>query len=87
MPKFNVDVKAFINVTVEADDKRDARRVADAFVENAMFASEQLVAGYNEGLPKDAVGRIVPGEYGPSVDGTSEVERADEDDNDEGDDQ
>lgn len=79
MRKYTVDVKAFVNVTVLANSKAEARRVADAFVENAMTISEQEVLGYNSGLPEDTVGTINPAEYGPCVDGTSEVELEDED--------
>lgn len=74
MTRYTVDVKAFVNITVEAENEDDARKVADAFVENAMYASVEGVWAYNQGLPKDTVGTVVPDEYSLSVDGESDVD-------------
>lgn len=74
MARYTVDVKAFYSITVEAENEDDARRVADTFVENVMCAESATCDGYNEGLPSDAVGKIIPGDYGPDIDGESEVE-------------
>ena len=75
--KFNVDVKAFINITVEAPNEDAARKAADEFVEQGLYASEQQVRGYNEGNASPDIS-IVPAEYSPSVDGESDVEEADD---------
>ena len=73
MPQYEVDVKAFINVTVRADSPEDARIVADAFVENGLWASPEGVRSYNEGTD-NPIGVVVPKEYEPAVDGDSVVE-------------
>lgn len=72
MPKYSVDVKAFIAFEVEAENEDDARAVADAFVENCLVAEHATVEGYNEGLD-DPIGAVVPSEIVPSVDGETDV--------------
>ena len=75
MPKFTVDVKAFINVAIEAESEAAARAAADNFVE-AMSPGYQYIVGYNAGGETDAP-RIDPDQTGGfSVDGQSEVEEA-----------
>jgi hypothetical protein len=78
MPRYTVDVKAFVSFDVDAPTEADARIAADAFVENCLTASHATVEGYNSGLPEDTVGRIVPSEISPSVDGETDVEETDE---------
>ena len=74
MPKFTVDVKAFISVTVLADTEADARTAADAFAEG-LSPTPDYIIGWNSGLPEDAVGRVDPDETGEwAVDGESDVE-------------
>ena len=73
MPQFDVDVKAFINITVRADSRDEARTVADTFVENCLSATPNTVRGYNLGLPEDTLGVVVPKVYELAVDGVSDV--------------
>ena len=76
LKKFEVDVKAFISVTVEAESEEAARIAADAFAEGLSPTSDYII-GWNSGLPEDAVGRIDPDQTGEwSVDGESEVDEA-----------
>lgn len=71
MPKFTVDVKAFINVTVEAPDAQLALGRAERFVEWLSPTVEQ-VADYLTDHPE---GIVDGGSFG--VDGDSDVEEAD----------
>lgn len=73
MPRFNVDVKAFVNLSVEAHDEESARIAADAFVEEGMVVTKAQIEGYNAELD-DPVGKVVPDTYALSVDGYSDVE-------------
>lgn len=71
MPRFRVDVKAFLSVEVDAESTEQARERADAFVDHlSPTAQEQLDYGEEFGFAIDASG-------GFAVDGTSEVEEAD----------
>lgn len=62
MPKFKVDVKAFLSVTVEADDPQQARAAANLYAE---FGPEFELGEDVKVLEDD----------GWNVDGWSEVER------------
>ena len=73
MPRFTVDVKAFINLTVEAADWMEARSKANSFVETCLSPTQLEVEGYNSVLP-DGEARVIPYDYTMSVDGESEVE-------------
>ncbi len=83
MAKYEVDVKAFISVTVEAANENEARKAADEFVQT-LEPHEHYVGGYNmeqeaQGLP----GRILTtGSFdidGESyVDGKLDEERVDD---------
>jgi hypothetical protein len=73
MARYEVDVKAFFSVTVRAATEEGARRAADAFIESIMTAPGAAIAGYNDALPSDAVGRIVPLDVSASVNGHSDV--------------
>lgn len=73
MPKFNVDVKAFISVAIEADNEARARELADSFVES-LSPSSDFICGYNG---QQSEGTIDPDETGGfDIDGVSEVEDA-----------
>jgi hypothetical protein len=74
MAKYRVDVKAFMSVGVEADSPRQARELADAYVESHS-PGHGYIDGYNTTLTE---GRILD-DYGFSVDGRSDVDE-DEDD-------
>lgn len=59
--KYIVDVKAFISVTVEAEDEDTARSRADYFVES-LSPTEAYIAGYNATLAEEiAAGDAAPG--------------------------
>lgn len=73
MPRYTVDVKAFISLDVIADNERDAQEVADAFVENCLTADHETVRGYNDGLD-NPIGVVVPAIIEPAVDGESDVD-------------
>lgn len=77
MPTYQVDVKAFISVSVEAATEEAAREAADAFVESCLTAEYHTIIGYNEGLD-NPIGTIVPGDCMPCVDGVSDVQMVDE---------
>jgi len=76
VPLYSVDVKAFINLTVEAASPEEARRAADDYVETSLSPEPEEVAGYNSVLDEEGVGggRVVPGGYSWAVDGDSTVE-------------
>lgn len=72
MPKFRVDVKAFISVVVDAEDAAEAQGRADHFVEWLSPTIEQIDdnSDYHEPIDTDT---------GPfDVDGESCVEEIDE---------
>ncbi|MGE8141781.1 hypothetical protein ACQKOE_07385 [Novosphingobium sp. NPDC080210] len=78
MPRYTVDVKAFITVTVEAPDENAARKAADHYVETSCSPSEDEVTAWeiimkDEGEPAWPVSA---GEF--CVDGFSEVEEEEE---------
>lgn len=79
MPRYTVDVKALINLVVEADDEAAARVVASAYVEEGLSPTAAEVEGYRSALEgENVVGLPVAGDYGWSVDGESDVELVDE---------
>lgn len=73
MPKFNVDVKAFISVEVEAANEYEAQGRAERFVEWLSPTTEQIV-DYLEDHP-EGIG-FSTGSF--DVDGESEVEPVDD---------
>lgn len=74
MPKFSVDVKAFIKVDVEAADAAAARTVAENFVEH-LSPEAGYIGGYNEGLSVASETAKIADAGSFDIDGTSEVER------------
>lgn len=73
MPKFDVDVKAFISITVEAENEDQAREIADNYVEASLSPAEDEVEAWNS--VSEQSGKIVSaGDWG--VDGDSDVEPA-----------
>jgi hypothetical protein len=72
MPRYQVDVKAFIAVVVDADDAAGARERADHFVEWLSPTIEQI-GDYNADHAPIDTGT---GMFG--VDGESDVEEIDE---------
>ena len=79
MPLYSVDVKAFISITVEADDEDAARSAADNYVETALSPSECEIDGWNEVRQNECDDncRIVR-TGGFAVDGQSDVDDAEE---------
>lgn len=73
MPKYSVDVKAFITIEVEAASVASARAEADRFAEG-LSPNEHYVTGWNS-VQKLKGGPILGTVGELSVDGTSEVER------------
>lgn len=72
MPRYRVDVKAFISVVVEADDPALAQGRADRFVEWLSPTIEQIDDYCTDHAPIDT-------DTGPfDVDGESSVEEIDE---------
>lgn len=79
MPKFSVDVKAFITVTVEAPNEHAARRAADLYVETSCSPAAEETRAWAE-IEKSDGAEAWPLETGGfSVDGYSEAEACDED--------
>lgn len=71
--KFTVDVKLFTNVTVEAEDRAAARKLADEFVQT-LDPSIEYIGGYNlEQELQKLPGRIVE-VSGIDIDGESYVD-------------
>lgn len=73
MKNYEVDVKAFINITVQADSKAEARKIADELVSGNFSPSPDLI----EQLSKDLGFEIKTNGF--DVDGTSDVELVDPD--------
>ncbi|SFJ48645.1 hypothetical protein SAMN03159338_1529 [Sphingomonas sp. NFR04] len=74
MPRYNVDVKAFISVAVEAPDEASARAAADLFVEN-LSPTGSYIRGYSDQLKEFGEAALVLDSTGTfDVDGESEVE-------------
>src|ERR1043166_5948666 len=71
VPLYSVDVKAVINLTVEAARPEEARRAADDYVETSLSPEPEEVAGYNSVLDEEGVGggRVGPGGYSWAVGG------------------
>lgn len=78
MPMFDVDVKAFISITVEADDENEARDAANHYVETSLSPSDMEIAGWNEAQAEEGVTTKITDAAGWGVDGESEVEPLDE---------
>jgi hypothetical protein len=75
MPKFSVDVKAFMTVSVEAPNKKAARAAAEEFVE-ACDPTDPVIHGYNSFRATRAIEpHTVLSAGGFAVDGTSDVEK------------
>jgi hypothetical protein len=73
MPKYSVDVKAFISVEVEAPDEATARAAADLFVEN-LSPTNHYIAGYSGQLKEFGEPAIITENTASfDVDGESEV--------------
>lgn len=68
MPQFDVDVKAFINIKIEADNETDAREKADNLVSGNFSPTEEQI----KQLSRDLGIRFTA--TGFEVDGTSDVE-------------
>jgi hypothetical protein len=73
MPEFRVDVKAFINVTVEAPTAQAARREAERLVE-ACDPTELFINGWNDTNKAERPEVQIVETCGFAVDGTSDVE-------------
>ena len=74
MPKFSVDVKAFISVQVEAPDRAAARAAADLFVEN-LSPTTHYIQGYSGQLKEFGELALILEETGSfDVDGESVVD-------------
>lgn len=72
--RYEVDVKAFIAVTVEADSEEAARFLADALVEG-LSPTDAFLEGYNHGLREvNPAAFQIEGTGGFSVDGESDVQ-------------
>jgi hypothetical protein len=79
MPLYCVDVKAFISITVEAEDEASARAAADNYVETSLAPSPCEIDGWNQ-VRRDECNdpcRIVR-TGGLAVDGESEVDVAED---------
>lgn len=78
MPKYTVDVKAFINLTVEAPDADSARLAADRYVEESCSPSFLETRAWMDAVVADGEAAYVTDASGGfSVDSYSEVEEAD----------
>lgn len=74
MPKFTVDVKAFISVHVEAPDRQAARAAADLFVEN-LSPTTPYIQGYSDQLKEFGEAALILDETGGfDIDGDSYVD-------------
>lgn len=78
MKKYSVDVKAFINVTVEAESASHARALAEDYVERSLSPSGMETEGWNDAQAEEGVkGRIATcGSW--DIDGMSDVEKVDD---------
>lgn len=76
MPRYTVDVKAFITVTVEAPDENAARDAADSYVQTSCSPSEEETCAWADVGRREGedVWPVSAGEF--CVDGFSEVELA-----------
>lgn len=80
--KFTVDVKAFINVTVEAPEGTDEatiRAAADRYVEESLSPTADETNAWADVLREDGETVVaIDASSGFAVDGESEVEQADD---------
>jgi len=77
MPKYIVDVKAFISIEVEADSEDAARSAADDYVEICLSPNEDEVNAWNQVQEEDDDPPILSASVW-TVDGYSEVEEIDD---------
>lgn len=76
MPRYTVDVKAFITVTVEAPNENAARDAADSYVQTSCSPSPEETQAWAN-IMQDFENPAWPVSAGDfSVDGFSEVELA-----------
>ena len=74
MPRYRVDVKAFISIEVTAPNVDAARSEADSLVYSC-DPTPGFIKGWNDSIKLDRPGVRIADTDGFSVDGTSEVER------------
>lgn len=76
MPRYTVDVKAFITVTVEAPDENEARDAADHYVQTSCSPSEHELEAWANIMQEEGSDAwpVSAGDF--VVDGFSEVDLA-----------
>lgn len=78
MPRYKVDVKAFINITVEAESKSEAARTANDYVQDGLTPDEFEFEGWNQSLKYNEETASIVSTTGFVVDGYPDVELADD---------